>query len=59
MMNCKICNKRLITRKACCKAVDSTCEDCQITMDSGNYNIFVNGENNVAPSPLVKLIIIA
>ena len=55
MMNCKSCNKRLITRKACCKAVGSTCENCQITMDSGNYDIFVNGENNVAKFPISEM----
>ena len=56
MANCKICNKRLITRNACAEASDDICGNCKIiSIDNKDNHTDIGAKEDIITSPIINV----
>ena len=56
MANCKICNKRLITRNACAEASDDICGNCKIiSIDNKDNHTDSGAKEVIIKSPIINV----
>ena len=56
MENCKICNKRLITRNACAEASNDVCGNCKIiSIDNKDNHTDIGAKVDVIKSPVINI----